>query len=511
MILNLLKRMNHLLRLVFFGVAILASLPVKTSAASVTILTPSTFKGTLSANSGVVVVDFAAVGCGACTNLASSGLLDKLAASYSDGSVKVAEIIAPSFSTTDIQTITTNLGVQGVQSFPTIKIFVNGVDKGDLSNDTSNQNLLTSWQNALSPYTGDSKGTTATGPTATTIQNPPNAQHECRLVLVTITDTDKKNITDCGNVGFTAYLSALWNQMVPYIMLIALVLIVFSGFQYMMSGVSGDTKIAKTRIAGILGGIIFFFLIRLILNQIAPNLYLPDQLATNTPSVCTLQDEPPEGGDNGSSVASSAKLVNLIQNLVGIQYVEAKASPNHSCFDLSSNGNLGYNAVPIIKQLIYSDIPYPHYDESDCNGQACTVGSSGCGIVSSAMVLAFYGHPVSVPDLAQWALSNNYRYDGGTKPEYFPAIAAYAGLKSKVLNSWLEIVPYLKQGQPVIISGKGVKPFTRGSHYIVLTGYANGRVYVNDPWGGTERDYQSYPEDLIHSEYTDQHAFLFYK
>ena len=127
-------------------------------------------------------------------------------------------------------------------------------------------------------------------PTTPATVNAPDSSGNCKLVLVTInvTDPSKPNyisgVTDCANIGFYPYLNAAVDQLVPYIMIVALVMITYSGFQYMMGGAAGDVKSARARITGILGGIIFFFLIRLILNQVAPGLNLNDTAPATNPS-----------------------------------------------------------------------------------------------------------------------------------------------------------------------------------------------------------------------------------
>lgn len=62
-----------------------------------------------------------------------------------------------------------------------------------------------------------------------------------------------------------------------------------------------------------------------------------------------------------------------------------------------------------------------------------------------------------------------------------------AGLKSKTGSSFDDAIKLLELG-PVIMSTKdtcdGDKkccPFTSGGHYVVLTGYENGMLIVNDP------------------------------
>jgi hypothetical protein len=109
----------------------------------------------------------------------------------------------------------------------------------------------------------------------------------CKLVLTTITQEQFKNYNshntpvpgqspapdDCNNVPFSLYFSTVLSSLFPYVLFIAFIMIVFSGIQYMTSGLSADnTKAAKQRIIGILSGVILFFLIRLIINQITPGL-----------------------------------------------------------------------------------------------------------------------------------------------------------------------------------------------------------------------------------------------
>jgi len=96
------------------------------------------------------------------------------------------------------------------------------------------------------------------------------------FVLVNIHKSQYGGATfGCTNVPFNVYLSAVLDSLVPWIFTLAIVMIVFSGVQYMASAVGGgDTKAAKQRIVGSIIGVAFFFLIRLVLNQITPNLSL---------------------------------------------------------------------------------------------------------------------------------------------------------------------------------------------------------------------------------------------
>jgi len=94
----------------------------------------------------------------------------------------------------------------------------------------------------------------------------------CQLVLVKINNASHLGITDCNNIPFQVYLSAIIQQIIPYILVIAMISIVAAGIQYMTSSVGSDTKKARERIIGIITGIIFLFIVGLILNQIAPDI-----------------------------------------------------------------------------------------------------------------------------------------------------------------------------------------------------------------------------------------------
>ena len=78
----------------------------------------------------------------------------------------------------------------------------------------------------------------------------------------------------CTNIeSFSTYLNHFLDQNLPLILFTALVLIVYSGVQYVLLGaVPEGQKAAKQRILGVLGGLVFYLLIKLILNQLAPGL-----------------------------------------------------------------------------------------------------------------------------------------------------------------------------------------------------------------------------------------------
>lgn len=74
---------------------------------------------------------------------------------------------------------------------------------------------------------------------------------------------------------FGCYLNSILGDNMPYVILVAVVLVIASGIQYMIAqGVPGEQAKARTRILGILGGIVFYFLIRYLAPLITGGLTL---------------------------------------------------------------------------------------------------------------------------------------------------------------------------------------------------------------------------------------------
>ncbi|MCC2631746.1 MAG: hypothetical protein K0S20_445 [Patescibacteria group bacterium] len=82
-------------------------------------------------------------------------------------------------------------------------------------------------------------------------------------------------------LGFIEYLTALLTQVMPLVFFIALIMIIWSGVQYMLSGFNPgqagkQAGKAKERIVGILFGVAFFLVVGLLINQLAPDLQLQE-------------------------------------------------------------------------------------------------------------------------------------------------------------------------------------------------------------------------------------------
>jgi len=134
-------------------------------------------------------------------------------------------------------------------------------------------------------------------------------------------------------------------------------------------------------------------------------------------------------------------------------------------------------------------------------GKTGTIGRSGCGPTSLAMVVStLTSNNVNPVEMCKWSYRNGYYCEGsGSYHSLIPAGAKKFGLKVKGNAKPQEIVDALSNGKIVIaIMGKG--HFTKHGHYIVLRGVTeDGEILVADP-ASVERSNQEWDLSIILSE-----------
>lgn len=127
------------------------------------------------------------------------------------------------------------------------------------------------------------------------------------------------------------------------------------------------------------------------------------------------------------------------------------------------------------------------------DGENSTIKSAGCGPTAMADVLAAIISPYIDPlTCASWARMKGYKvYKSGTSYNYPVAQASVYGVKVRRLNTsnvygktsnsvHTEALNELLKGNWLIACmGKG--NWTSSGHFIVVYGYQNGMVYINDP------------------------------
>lgn len=149
---------------------------------------------------------------------------------------------------------------------------------------------------------------------------------------------------------------------------------------------------------------------------------------------------------------------------------------------------------PFLPSETKNNVPYFSQKDPRWAGRSYervgTIKSAGCGPTSMAMVLRYYDKNVDPAITTDWSATHGFRaYDkktgkpAGTSWDFFPAISKAYGLKGcthlNVANID-NILSKLSDG-PIIVSGRGNPPYTKGGHFIVLTGADKHYVYINDP------------------------------
>ena len=126
-------------------------------------------------------------------------------------------------------------------------------------------------------------------------------------------------------------------------------------------------------------------------------------------------------------------------------------------------------------------------------GESTTIGASGCGPTSMAMVLATWADSRVTPETeCAWALKNGYKAPHqGTYYSYFVPAAKRYGIACTQLNSasiygnsgsglHAQVKASLDQGDLVIACmGKG--NWTSSGHYVLVWGIQGDTIYINDP------------------------------
>lgn len=124
------------------------------------------------------------------------------------------------------------------------------------------------------------------------------------------------------------------------------------------------------------------------------------------------------------------------------------------------------------------------------DGQTSTMATGGCGPTALSNAANMLGYGTNPADMANMAITNKYIAKGGASADLFDKGASQIGLDSQRIGTGQDIVNSLKNGRPVILSGKssgyGGDPYTKAGHIVTATGMdASGNVQIEDPMRGT--------------------------
>ena len=136
----------------------------------------------------------------------------------------------------------------------------------------------------------------------------------------------------------------------------------------------------------------------------------------------------------------------------------------------------------------WANLPYA------VKGESATIGRSGCGPTSMAMVLATWVSPTITPaSECAWALAHGYKAKGrGTFYGYFVPAAARYGLTCRQMNSasiygngdsihHATVKAALDRGDSLAIACMGPGVWTSGGHFVLVYRIDGNTVYINDP------------------------------
>ena len=138
-----------------------------------------------------------------------------------------------------------------------------------------------------------------------------------------------------------------------------------------------------------------------------------------------------------------------------------------------------------IRNIYYSQIDnrWKNVMYSSKNDKSQTIGTSGCGPTSAAMVVTMSKGAILPTTMAKLFKDNGYRTrDNGTAWSVWPFVADYFDFEDYGTTcSYDTMIKKLKTGKYLVIVSCAPGLFTTSGHYIVIDSYKNGYLRIKDP------------------------------
>ena len=148
----------------------------------------------------------------------------------------------------------------------------------------------------------------------------------------------------------------------------------------------------------------------------------------------------------------------------------------------SQSWNLNVSGEPKLTYISQIDNRWKNYPYTVTNNKNQTIGKSGCGVATAAMIIDSIVGNVSVTELADVFVKYGYRSpNNGTYWSANRAIADEFDIEYKETSNFSVMLEMLKNNNYIIASvGNGL--FTTGGHYIMIYGIEGDNLKIYDPY-----------------------------
>ena len=137
---------------------------------------------------------------------------------------------------------------------------------------------------------------------------------------------------------------------------------------------------------------------------------------------------------------------------------------------------------PQLTYISQIDSRWKNYPYTSTNNSSQTIGSSGCGVASAAMIIDSIKGYVDIRTLADTFVENGYRSaNNGTYWSAYRAVADEFDI-TYTETSYLDKAVALLRNNHYIICSCGNGLFTTGGHYIVIYGIDGDTLKIYDPY-----------------------------
>ena len=191
---------------------------------------------------------------------------------------------------------------------------------------------------------------------------------------------------------------------------------------------------------------------------------------------------------------NTKKAVAAFQSASGLT-VDGICGPKTWSTLINGQENSTSNAGQVIvnEKVLNNCIKYLQWDDKwnkvkySTHTSTQTIGNSGCGPVSMAMILATWENSKITPvECCEEALKNGYRtYNNGTAWGYFKYVFTHHDCFSKYVetSSVSTLTAALREGALAVCSmnSNDNNFFTTGGHFVVAVGCDSNYIYYNDP------------------------------